>query len=72
MSTFPSFMHLAQMMEEKTDGEKESFGKVNLNQIQGESLQHDMISNIVNHFVKVEKDPKELLNQCVARSKDRY
>ena len=49
-------------MEEKTDVEKESFGKVHLNEIISDNLKEDMITNLVKHFVDQNKDPKELLH----------
>ena len=80
-------MHLAQIMEEKTDLEKDQFGSVILSSQQIEqpdemaqfkpkqaagSLSDDQISFLLKHFLDETKDPKELLNQCVNRSRDRY
>lgn len=71
MSNLPSYMHLAQIMEEKTEIEKETFGKVQLNEIKMDD-QNDAISQLIQIYIVENKDPKELLNQCITRSRDRF
>ena len=58
-------MHLAQVMEEKTDLEKDTFGKMNFTQIRENYQDADMISNLLKIFTTELNDPKELLNQCI-------
>lgn len=63
-------------MEEKTDIERDTFGSVLLSEIQptGEEAapgSEDVISNLIKVFME-QKDPKELLGQCIARSRDRF
>ena len=77
VARLPSYMHLAQIMEEKTDIEKDTFGKVLISEIQpaGEKAapgSEDIVSNLIKVFMEQHQDPKELLAQCIARSRDRF
>ena len=89
-------MHLAQIMEERTDSERDTFGKVNfedlkrpgqpdedeaapastpINYLQtqlGGNLSDEQITYITKVYLEQLQEPKELLNQCIQRSRDRY
>ena len=56
-------------MEEKTDLEKETFGKIKLEELGDPNK--DRISAITNFYIQ-QGDPKELLNQCVQKSREKF
>ena len=62
LQCYPTYMHLAQIMEEKTDLEKEEFGKVTLS---AGSHHEDQISYLTRVYLEELKEPLELLTQCV-------
>lgn len=50
-------------MEEKTDLEKETFGKVKFDELSVNESE-DLITRITKFYLDL-RDPKELLNQCI-------
>ena len=48
--SFPTYMHLAQIMEEKTDLEKDTFGKMQFTEIKEMGKDDDMISSLLKIY----------------------
>lgn len=73
---FPSYLHLAQIMNERTQEERETFGKVNLNErFKGKGnqfLSEEKIDQLIDIYVGELKMPSELIVKTVERSRDRF
>lgn len=82
---YPANLHLAQIIEERHEAEKDQFGKVMLSELgkkagddaapalfENSNFSDEQISNLTNVYINDLKEPVDLLKQCVLRSRDRY
>lgn len=69
----PSYLHLAEIMNERTQEEKETFGKINFTErFDSELLTDDKIDKLVDIYINELKLPSELIVKTVERSRDRF
>ena len=73
---YPSSLHLACIMNERTQSEKETFGKVNFSERFPNQTNHyfteDKVDSLMEIYINELKQPYELIVQCVERSRDKY
>ncbi|CDW78606.1 UNKNOWN [Stylonychia lemnae] len=74
---YPSYLHLASIMNERTQDEKDTFGKVKLSEIKvgrhnSQFFTEEKVDALIETYITCLKLPYELILKTIDRSRDRF